>query len=218
MDYETVPGEFSLPSGEGQYGAFQYLNSRGWPLLEPGGRALDDFILSHDPALAHHIQTHYYEAPYGGCDENGCSVWDTIPAWRSVNYQRAQSEGVNARILLTRAEYALLTSIGQQAPPTEYEYGSPLAPFAPISWAPAPLPSDDPGPIRLPPVFEPPELFPTQAAQPGPGNTAAPATPTAPANPGPLLTVPNLDPAPAAGGAVLARLAIAAAAALLFSR
>lgn len=215
MDYETNPGQFVLPFGLNQYGVFQYLNSRGWPLLEPGGRPLDDYILAHDPALADQLRLNYYEAPYGGCDENGCSVWDTVPAWRSVNFQRAQSEGVNPRILLTAEEYALLTSIGQQAPPTEYEYGAPLAPFAPVY--PGPILTTPnytpPDPIRYPPIVEPEEtpLFPSQTVTPGPGNVTPPVSPTTPApvtlGPG---DAPNLGPAPAAGGMLALRLGLLA--------
>lgn len=212
MDYEINPGTFLLPVGEGQYGVFQYLNSRGWPILEPGGRPLDDFILSHDVALSDQFRLNYFKAPDVYCDEGGCNIWGTIPAWQSVNYVRSINEGARSEVFLTAEEVALLTSIGHQAPPTEYEYGPPLAPFAPIFTA--------PGPIRFPPIVEPipePEpLFPVQTTTPGPGNFAPPVTPAAP-GPAPLVLTPadtpNLGPAP--GAAIAGRLALAALAALL---
>lgn len=215
MLYDITPVTGQLPVGVDQYGNFEYLNAYGWPILEPGGRPLDRFILSHDPELQMILATNYVRAETPYCDEGGCNISQTIPAWRSSNYVSAMNDAGPPVVLLTHAEVATLTAISGQAPPTSYDYGQPLAPFAPLQPA-GPIITTAAPPVRLPPVVEfpdpdtGPDLFPVQTLQPGAGNSGPPVSPVTTG--GPRFTsadTPDFGPSNMSGMTLL-RLALLA--------
>jgi hypothetical protein len=186
---------------------YEYLDANGWPLLEPGGRPLDRFILAHDAELTAFVDSFYVIAPTPVCVEGGCSVSNIIPAWRSPLYTYALNNEGNPKVLLTRDEYEILMSVAPGLnPPTEYEYGPAIGTFGP-NFTPY-FPPD-----RLPPIPDPEQFFPEQTQSPGPGNVAPPTAPVPVQSPtlGPGDAPQWGEPAPSAmTGAAVLRLALLA--------